>query len=345
MTMRYKIFGRSGLRVSELCLGTMTFGQEWGWGSDAQESRRVFDTFAEAGGNFVDTAYLYTKGASERLLGEFIGSDRDHFVLATKYSASEHPEIAKSGNSRKNMMRSIEESLKRLKTDYIDLYWLHAWDFMTPVDEVMRAFDDLVTQGKIRYAGISDTPAWRVAQMNTLADFHGWAPFIGIQVEYNLADRTAERDLLPMAKALDLGITAWSPLAQGVLAGTYARGANGAEPVRRAPADVPERQLRAGELVVEIAREIGAKPAQVALAALRQNSSWGPVIPIVGARKAEQLKDNLTVLDLTLDDDILKRLVEPTAPELGFPHEFIASPSVRSFVASDRYELIDNHHA
>ncbi|MDJ0854760.1 MAG: aldo/keto reductase, partial [Desulfobacterales bacterium] len=211
--MRYRLLGHSGLRVSELCLGAMTFGDDRGWGASPAESRRIFDAFAEAGGNFIDTADIYTAGTSEKLVGEFVAGDRERFVLATKYSNSApvgDPNAA--GNHRKNMVQSLEASLKRMQLDYIDLYWLHAWDFMTPVEEVMRAFDDLVRAGKILYAGISDTPAWIVSRADALADFRGWSRFVAIQVEYSLVERTVERELLPMAKALDLGVTAWSPL-------------------------------------------------------------------------------------------------------------------------------------
>src|SRR5258708_4363151 len=218
--MRFKLLGNSGLRVSELCLGTMTFGEDWGWGSSKEESRQVYDAFIEAGGNFIDTANIYTNGTSERLLGEFIADARARIVLATKYTNSAAVNDANSGgNHRKNMVQALEASLKRLKTDYIDLYWLHIWDSLTPIEETMRAFDDLVRAGKILYAGISDAPAWVVSRANTLAELRGWTPFVGLQIEYSLIERTPERDLLPMARALDIGVTAWSPLAGGVLTG------------------------------------------------------------------------------------------------------------------------------
>jgi len=200
--MRYKLLGRSGLRVSELALGTMTFGEEWGWGASKADSQKVFDAYAEAGGNFVDTANRYTEGTSEKFVGEFIHSDREHFVLATKYTLKMRdgdPNF--SGNHRKNLVQSVNASLKRLNTDYIDLLWVHAWDFLTPVEEVMRGLDDLVRQGTVLYVGVSDTPAWIVAQANTLADLRGWTRFVGLQIQYSLVERTPERDLLPMARA------------------------------------------------------------------------------------------------------------------------------------------------
>src|SRR6516164_4804884 len=216
--MRYKLLGKSGLRVSELCLGTMTFGEDWGWGSSKDESQKIYEAFLEAGGNFVDTANVYTNGTSERLLGEVMEGHRERIVLATKYTNSapgNDPNAA--GNHRKSMMQAVEASLKRLKTDYIDLYLLHIWDQITPIEEVMRAFDDLMRQGKILYAGVSDMPAWIVARANTLAELRGWTSFVGLQIEYSLIERTPERDLLPMAAALGVDGTAGSPLAGGLL--------------------------------------------------------------------------------------------------------------------------------
>src|SRR6478672_8922059 len=220
--MQYRLLGNSGLRVSEAALGAMTFGDDWGWGAAKDESRKVYDAFREAGGNFIDTANSYTKGTSESFLGEFMKDHRQSMVLATKYStAAAGTDPNAGGNHRKNMMQAVEASLRRLQTDYIDLYWVHIWDQMTPVEEVMRGLDDLVRQGKILYAGISDAPAWWIAQANTLAELRGWSAFIGLQVEYSLIERTVERELIPMAKALNIGVTAWSPLAGGVLTGKY----------------------------------------------------------------------------------------------------------------------------
>ena len=228
--MRYRLLGKSGLRVSELCLGTMTFGEEWGWGSSKDESRNILDAFFEAEGNFIDTANVYTGGTSETLLGEFLKGNRDRVVLATKYTnAMPGTDPNAGGNQRKNMMHAVEASLKRLQTDYIDLYWLHIWDRITPLDEVMRAFDDLVRQGKIIHAGVSDMAAWAVARANTLAELRGWTPFVGLQIEYSLIERTVERELIPMADALGIGVTAWSPLAGGVLTGKYTQGKAEAE--------------------------------------------------------------------------------------------------------------------
>lgn len=345
--MRYRLLGKSGLRVSELCLGTMTFGEEWGWGSSKEESRKVFDAFLEAGGNFLDTANFYTNGTSESLLGEFTKGQRERVVLATKYTLgtpSNDPNAA--GNQRKNMMQAVEASLKRLRTDYIDLYWLHVWDQLTPIEEVMRAFDDLVRQGKILYAGVSDMPAWLVAKANTLAEFRGWTPLIALQIEYSLIERTPERELLPMAQNLGLTVTAWSPLAGGVLTGKYIGGKQGEGDQKRF--DSPDQaQFRAAGArseaiareVQEVARECGRSPAQVALTWLRQRPI--PAIPIIGARKLEQVKDNLASVELKLDPSHLDRLEKVSQIELGFPHDFYKKDLVRNIVYGGLRDSID----
>lgn len=331
--MRYKLLGNSGLRVSELCLGTMTFGEDWGWGSDKEESLAVFRAFAEAGGNFLDTANLYTNGTSETLVGEFVKGDREKWVIATKYSLNTRPgDVNACGNHRKNLFQAVEASLKRLGTDYIDLLWLHLWDSLTPIEEVMRAFDDLVRMGKVLYIGISDSPAWIVSQGNTLATLRGWTPFIGLQIEYSLKERTPERELLPMAKALNIGVTAWSPLGGGVLTGKY----NQPNPVdgRLSMTDQPfqifDRDLKIAETVLDIAREIEKSPAQVALNWLRNRPN--SVIPIIGARKLSQLQDNLACVDFNLTGEQLQRLDNISAISLGFPHELLASQFVRDIL-------------
>ena len=329
MSMRYKLLGRSGLRVSELCLGAMTFGDESseGWGASKEESRRIFDAYVEAGGNFIDTANNYMGGNSERCVGELVAGDRDRFVIATKYTAPTRPGDPNSGgNHRKALIQSLDASLKRLGTDYVDLYWIHLWEFLTPVEEVMRTLDDVVRAGKVLYVGISDAPAWVVAQANTLADLRGWTPFAGVQIEYSLIQRTVERELVPMAKALDLAVLAWGPLGRGLLTGKYAAdGSTGAEHARMEPGDarLSERNLRIAALVSEVAAELGARPAHVALAWLRTRP--GVVIPIVGARTAGQLEESLGVLDLELQRDALDRLDEASQVSLGFPHEMLAA--------------------
>jgi len=349
--MRYKLLGKSGLRVSELCLGTMTFGDDWGWGSGIDDSRKIYDAFVEAGGNFIDTADLYTNGTSERFLGEFIASDRDRIVLATKYTnamAGNDPNAA--GNQRKNMMQSVEASLKRLKTDYIDLYWLHVWDFTTPVEEVLRAFDDLVRQGKVLYIGVSDTPAWIVSRANAIAELRGWTEFVGIQVEYSLIERTCERELLPMARELDLAVTAWSPLAGGLLTGKYAAGSQGSQEEKRLEhpmmvplVDINERKRAICEAVAEVAAAVGKTPAQVALNWLRRQP--GVVIPIIGARRLAQLKDNLASVEFLLDEEHLRKLETASRIEAGFPHDFFANEMVQNFAFGGMRDRIDNHRS
>ncbi|MBD1933521.1 MULTISPECIES: aldo/keto reductase [Cyanophyceae] len=349
--MRYKLLGKSGLRVSELCLGTMTFGEDWGWGASKDESRQVFDAFVEAGGNFIDTANGYTDGSSEKIVGELIAAERDLFVVATKYSFPLHMSDKAgnpngSGNHRKSMMQSLEGSLKRLNTDYIDVFWLHAWDFMTPIEEVMRAFDDLVRSGKVLYIGISDAPAWIVSQANTLAQCYGWTPFVALQVEYSLVERTPERDLLPMAKAFDLAVTPWSPLGSGVLTGKYNKGSGNNEQGRLATTsggNISKRHLAIAEVVSQVAEEIGHTPPQVALAWLLAQS--GVVIPIIGSRKVSQIKDNLACLDVKLSPEHLQRLNEVSKVELGFPHDFLSNDMIRDRLFGGTFDLIDNHRS
>lgn len=348
--MRYKLFGRSGLRVSELCLGTMTFGEDWGWGASREDSHKIFDAFVEAGGNFIDTANIYTNGTSEQYLGEFIASERDRFVLATKYTLNRRPDDPNGGgNHRKSMVQAIEGSLKRLKTDYIDLYWVHAWDFMTPVDEVMRTLDDMVRAGKVLYVGISDAPAWIVAQANTLADLQGWSPFVGLQLQYSLIERTIERECLPMAAALDIAVTAWGPLGGGLLTGKYNKEAD-----KSAAADarysvspwgeaiMNERNFTIAKTVGEVANEVARTPSQVAINWVRQQQQ-GVIIPILGARKLAQIQDNLSCLQWQLSEEQLRGLEAASRIELGFPHDFLAQDGVRQIIYGETLPLIDNH--
>jgi aryl-alcohol dehydrogenase-like predicted oxidoreductase len=341
--MRYKLLGKSGLRVSELCLGTMTFGEDWGWGASKDESRQIFETFVNASGNFIDTASNYTDGNSEKIVGELISADRERFVVATKYSLASHLNNKGSdpndgGNHRKNLMQSIEGSLKRLNTEYVDLLWLHLWDFTTPIAEIMRTLDDLVRQGKVMYVGISDTPAWIVSQANMLAECRGWTPFVALQILYNLVDRTAERDLLPMAQALEMTVMLWSPLARGVLTGKYQQNGNGQTNSRGE--EISERSLLIAEVVGQVSQEIGCSASQVALAWIRTQSS--AAIPIIGARSPSHIKDNLACLDVVLSPEHLKRLDEVSRIELGFPHEFINSDTGRDRFFGRIYKAIDN---
>jgi aryl-alcohol dehydrogenase-like predicted oxidoreductase len=336
----YRLLGRSGLRVSPLCLGTMTFGTDWGWGADEETSRAIFDAYAGRGGNFIDTANFYTRGTSERLVGRFVAGERDRFVLASKYTLNMNPgDPNAGGNHRKCMVRAVEASLQRLATDYIDLYWLHVWDDTTPVDEIMRGLDDLVRAGKILYIAVSDTPAWRIAQANTLAELRGWSRFIALQVEYNLALRDAERDLIPMAIGLGLGVLPWSPLASGLLSGKYSRAdldrqraaGQGAGVEGARPLTLSDKRIEVAEAVKAVAADIGRTPAQVALAWLLARP--GVTSPILGARTRAQIEDNLGALEVILDADALQRLEAASEITLGFPHDFIAGDMVRGIVA------------
>jgi aryl-alcohol dehydrogenase-like predicted oxidoreductase len=338
--MRYKLLGRSGLRVSELALGTMTFGDAWGWGAQKEESSRIFDAFLDAGGNFVDTACNYTDGQSEEFLGEFLRTGRDRIVLATKYTlTSQRDDPNAGGNSRKSMVRTLEGSLRRLGTDYVDLLWVHMWDGMTPVEEVVRALDDLVSAGKVLYVGISDTPAWVVSQAVTLAELRGWSRFVAVQAPYSLADRDVERELLPMARALELAFTPWGMLEGGALTGKYL--ADGDEPRRYGGAG--ERVNAIAREVVTVAEEVGSTPSQVAIAWVRAQP-W-LTVPIVGARSESQLRDNLGALELELPEEAVERLSTASSFDVGFPRSFLESEDVRGLIFGDTFELIDDHRA
>lgn len=367
--MRYKLLGKSGLRVSELCLGAGTFGTAWGTlGSDKSESRRIFDAFVEAGGNFLDTSNRYQEGQSEEILGEFIAPNRDYFVLGSKYSLYDSFPMMQdpnaTGNHRKNLIRSVESSLKRMKTGYIDLLWVHMWDFTTPVEEVARGLDDLVRAGKIHYTGFSNVPAWIAAQFNTLADVRGWSRFNAMQIEYNLVERTPEREFVDFAKAFDVTITAWSPLAGGLVTGKYNRGQlDPSQPHRmQKPLDPKtghvwhnrlRRNLEIIEEVVKVADQIGRPPVQLALNWLRAKN----VIPIFSARTLSQMQEDLGCLEWQLTSDQVvavdhatrRALLEPTV-EKGYPHDFYqnGSPSIPDFpVLQMLYgfvgKYIDNH--
>ena len=327
--MRYKLLGPSGLRVSELCLGTMSFGEAWGFGADEKESHRILDAFAEAGGNFIDTANAYHAGQSEEIVGGFLGPDRDRFVVATKYTlamGSGDPNAA--GNARKNLRSSVQASLRRLRTDYLDVLWVHAWDYTTPVEEVMRALDDLVRAGTVLHVALSDAPAWVAAQANTLAGWHGWSPLVALQAEYSLLERTAERELLPVADAFGLAVCAWAPLGAGILTGKYTRGPTSVpHDSRRAAgnqARLTERTLTIARQVDRVADELGATSAQVAAAWVRQRGRQ--LIPVVGVRTLEQLQDVLGCLEVELPAEQVAGLDEVSRIELGFPYELLRGP-------------------
>jgi aryl-alcohol dehydrogenase-like predicted oxidoreductase len=334
--MRYKLLGKSGLRVSELGLGAMTFGEESGFGVSKEESRKVYDAYREADGNFIDTANVYTAGTSEKFLAEFIAEERARIVLATKFTGGMRRRDANAiGNNRKNMMESVEASLKRLNTDYIDLYWVHAHDEMTPIEEVMRGLDDLVRAGKVLYVGISDAPAWVVSRANTIAELRGWSQFVGLQIQYSLLQRTVERELLPMARALDLAVTPWGVVGAGILTGKYNRELpeQGRAAMR---GQIKDRDLSIAAEVIKVAEEIGHTPSQVALNWVRQGS--GVIVPLVGARVLSQLEENLGCLTFSLSDQQMQRLNEVSEIELGFPHEMLNTQKL-----SGSYKLTDNH--
>lgn len=337
----YRLLGRSGLRVSPLALGTMTFGKDWGWGADATDARRIFDRYVDHGGNFVDTSVNYTNGASEQLLGEFLREKRERLVLATKFTMAREPGNPNSGgNHRLNLLRSVEQSLRQLGTDRIDLLFLHAWDFTTQPEEVMRGLDDLVRAGKIVYAGICNTSAWRVAQMQTLADLRGWSPFVALQIEYSLVERTVEYELIPMAQALGLGVLPWSPLGGGILTGKYSRSdlsneneANVAQTrkgVIASTGHLNERSLNIADVVGTVAEELGASRSQVALAWTLLNPAV--VSPIMGARTLEQAEDNFGALDISFNADQVDRLNQASALPPIFPERFIGRPMAQQLI-------------
>ena len=334
---RVHLLGASGLRVSPLSLGTMTFGTEWGWGTEKNECRRIFDAYVEAGGNFVDTANFYTDGASETMLGEFIAGRRDGLVVATKYALCTRPGDANAGGThRKNLVQSLEASLKRLRVDAVDLLWIHAWDFTVPVEEVMRALDDVVRAGKVFYVGVSNPPAWVAARANTLAELRGWSPFIGMQVQYSLVERSIERDIAPMCKDMGIGVVAWSPLGGGFLTGKYARVDAGStapldESLRKATSKnrVTDRNLAIVSVVESVAKEAGRTPAQVAIRWVMQK---GVASTIIGARTLAQFHDNLEAAAFTLSADQMARLDEASKIDLGYPHTYLRSTSVTKFL-------------
>ncbi|MCL6670878.1 aldo/keto reductase [Streptomyces panaciradicis] len=340
----YRLLGRSGLRVSPLALGAATFGTEWGWGAERDEARRMFDLYVERGGNFIDTANTYTNGSSERLLGEFTRDHRESLVLATKYTTLRRSGDPNSGGAhRKSLFASVEASLRQLNTDYIDLLYLHVWDFTTPVEEILRGLDDLVRQGKILYAAISNAPAWQVSRMQTIADLRGWSPLVALQIEYNLAERGGERDLIPMAREMGLGVVPYSPLAGGVLTGKYshddltATHAASADSTRKsfnaALGTVTERVLTIAGAVREIAAELGRTPAQVGLAWLLHHPDV--TAPVIGARTPAQLEDNLGALSVDFTAAQLARLNKIGGIELGYPHAMLASDHIRRVTGGD----------
>jgi aryl-alcohol dehydrogenase-like predicted oxidoreductase len=330
----YVTMGNSGLRVSPLCLGAMTFGKEWGWGSEPEEAKRILDAYIDRGGNFIDTANGYTKGHSEVILGEHLAHDRkkrDRVVLATKFATNMFLGDPNGGGAnRKAVIAQCEESLRRLRTDYIDLYWLHVWDKTTPIEETMRALETLVDQGKVRYLGFSDTPAWKVAQAQTLALLRGWSPLVALQIEYSLLQRTVEGELVPMAQELGLGITPWGPLRGGALSGKYKRADKGKHEAgrgARVTSFLDDRTFDILDAVERIASELGTTVPRVALAWVQTRP--GVTSTIIGARTMQQLDDNVGALDVKLTAAHLAVLDKATAPALPFPVDMIGMvPSI-----------------
>jgi aryl-alcohol dehydrogenase-like predicted oxidoreductase len=343
MLSTYYLLGRSGLRVSPLCLGTMTFGTEWGWGSAAETAGVIFDRYLEAGGNFIDTADGYTNGTSEELLGRFIEDRkcRDRVVLATKFTfngGKGNPNAG--GNGRKNIYRALEASLRRLRTDYIDLYWLHAWDTVTPVEEVVETLTDLVRVGKVRHIGLSDTPAWYLARAQTLAQLSHGAPIAALQLEYSLIERNIEREHVPAAIELGMGICPWSPLASGFLTGKYRRGASGVEGEGRLIAvresgnpvfdKATDRNWAILDALLDVARALGRSPAQVAINWITRRP--GVTASIIGATSTRQLDDNLGALEFEIPAELSTRLEEAGRPEMFHPYIFFG-PKLQQMIS------------
>ena len=319
----YITLGHSGLRVSPFCLGAMTFGEDWGWGSSVADSEAILARFLELGGNFIDTANVYTKGHSEKIIGDFIGHDRsrrDRIVVATKFSINTHTGDPNSGGAgAKNIVQACEQSLRRLRTDYVDLYWMHVWDAFTPIEETMRALDLLVAAGKVRYIGFSDTPAWKVTQAQMIAQFRGWAPLIALQIEHSLLERTVEGELIPMARELGLGVVPWSPLKRGLLSGKYTRANAAGEKTGRASLfgfPLGDREYALIDELSAIASQHDTAVAAVALAWVQARP--GVAATIIGARTLQQLESNLAALDVLLSAEEVAKLDALSTPPKTF---------------------------
>jgi aryl-alcohol dehydrogenase-like predicted oxidoreductase len=345
--MKYKLLGKSGLRVSELSLGTMTFGEDWGWGASKEESHKIFKEYTNIGGNFIDTSCNYTGGTSEKFIGEFIKNDRDNYVIASKFTLIDNLNKDKNnpnagGNHRKNLFRSIKASLKRLQTDYLDVLYLHMWDFTTPTREVMRSLDDVVKMGLVHHIAVSDTPAWIVARAITMAENYGWNEFIAFQFPYSLRGRDSERSIIPLCRELDLGMPVWGVLDSGLYTGKYTRKNR---PVGRLTEDKwgspSEERLKIAKIVDEIADELNYSSSQVAIAWVRQQHQQ--IIPIIGVTKLEQLKDNLESLEVNLEKDHFERIEKIVDFRLGFPYGFLHGN--KSLYHGDTFENFLNHRA
>jgi len=342
--MKFKLLGKSGLRVSELGLGSMTLGNAWGWGSEKDEAKKIFDTFTDAGGNFLDTACNYQNGQSEQFIGEFTKEDRDRYIIATKYTLHDHKfpnDINAGGNHRKNLLRSMKDSLERLQTDYIDILYMHVWDFTTGLEEILRTLNDLVSSTKVNYIGISDTPAWLVSRANTIAEFRGWEPFSVYQFPYSIGKRDAEREIIPMCNNMDLAMTTWGTLKAGLFTGKYTRGEGATGRAQNTAQS--NQQLRNMAIVIdEIADEIGCNSSHVAIRWVMDQP--GIVIPLIAGRNNEQFKDNLGALNITLNEDQNKIIDEISGFKPEFPLEFINSDSVLKVIHSNTLGKLENHH-
>ena len=339
--MRYTTLGHSGTRVSELCLGTMTFGEDWGWGASKEDSRAQFDAFAAAGGNFIDTSSNYTNGTAESFVGDFISADRDYWVVATKYTlrrpGSRPDDLNAGGNGRKNMVRTVEASLKRLNTGHIDLLYLHMWDYSTPVEEVMRGFDDLVRAGKVLHVGFSDTPAWVVARAQTLSEWRGYPPVVAYQAAWNVIERGVELDVLPMTRAFGMSLLAFNLLGGGKLTGKFNKPGGPDEPTRARNAN--ETETAAAEVLLRMASETGRSSSQIAVNWVRQRSP--NAIPILGARRPAQLADTLAALEFALTDEQMAELNALRPPTRDYPHSFWNDNIRRNLIYGKRVDEID----
>jgi aryl-alcohol dehydrogenase-like predicted oxidoreductase len=328
--MRYRLLGPTGLKVSELCLGTMTFGTDWGWGADEAECERIVAAYRDAGGNFLDTASNYTNGASERIVGELTAGDRDRWVIATKYTLTlDAADPNAGGNHRKSLVRALEQSLRRLRTDYVDLLWVHMRDATTPIEEIVRALDDQVRLGKVLYVGISDSPAWVASRANAIAELRGWSSFVAVQLPYSAVARDPEREVIPMAQELGLTVAAWGVLEHGLLSGRKPE-------TLRWPGEPSERGRAVVDAVEAVSAESDTTPGQVAIAWLRKR-----VIAIVGVRTAAQLEENLGALAVDLSDEQVARIDAAGAQPLGFPRSFLESDGVRELIYGTTWPLLD----
>jgi aryl-alcohol dehydrogenase-like predicted oxidoreductase len=351
--MRFKLLGKSGLRVSEMALGGMTIGNTWGWGSEKDESNNILKVYSDAGGNFIDTSCNYQDGQSEKIIGEYIKGDRDRYVIATKFTLYNFEQLKsphkddpnRGGNARKNMRRSVEESLDRLGTDYIDLLYLHMWDYTTPVHEIMRGMNDLISSGKVHYIGVSDTPAWIVARANTMAEMRGWDPFVAYQFPYSMAYRDAEREVIPLCKKMDLAMTPFQLIFEGLFTGKYTRSVptEGRMAKVKWESDRGKKLLAMAKEVDTIADELGVSSSSVAI-------SWvtgqkGVFAPILGATKAEQMEENLIALEVKLTKKHYEYLDTYAKEQLGFTLGFAKGwlMGARKYIFADTFDKIENH--